>query len=204
VQLSRRALIGIIVVVLGITAVPAASYSASAGSHHVQYRGKSSKARTKKHKTAKRCKKGDVKRSGKCVKETTAPASTAPTRTPSTEASIPAQVRTGLLQTALLYAEDHGYSFLREVEAVATTIGEAGHASAYPTLDGQTAVYVVAMRFASICTAPHGETCGPQKTVLELEYLARGLEGLRAETVASYPDLSSLGVPIELQAPEAP
>ena len=207
-MLGWRGLVGLIVVVLGFTSVPAVSYSAGASQHRALYPAQPSKEGTqaKKHKKAKTCKKGQVRKNGKCVKKKTAPTPRVPTTTPTTEASIPTQIRTELLQAATLYAEDHGYLFPREVEAVATTIAKAGHAGDHPTLSGETAVYVVAMRISTTCTQPPGAggTCGPSKTALELEYLAGGVDGLRAETQASYPNLASLGVPVGLQASEAP
>jgi hypothetical protein len=180
---------------LGLAALPAVSYSAGARLHQGQHAGRSSKAKPKKPK----CKKGQGKRNGRCVKKKTAPTSTMPTTTPTTEASIPTQIRTELLQAASDYALDHGFENPREIEAVATTIAKAGHAADHPTLGGETAVYVVAMRISTTCTAPPGGTCG-QRPVLELEYLAGGVDGLRAETQASYPNLASLGVPIVLSS----
>lgn len=114
------------------------------------------------------------------------------------EVGIPSKVRAALLKETRFYVKR--YHFAWGIRAVGTTLARAGHAKEEPKLQGRTPVYVVAFRFATKCTAPKGETCGRQKHVLELEYLASNLETLREELRFSYPHLKTLGVPILLAA----
>jgi hypothetical protein len=62
-----------LVAVLGIAAVPSVSYSARALQRHGQYGARSSKAKTKKHREGERCKNGEVRKNGECVKRMPAP-----------------------------------------------------------------------------------------------------------------------------------
>lgn len=81
----RVALMGVLVTVLGIAAVPDVSYSASTGPRDGQHAAKSAKAKPKKNKKVKKCKKGQVRKNGTCTKKAaspTSPPSTAPPTTP--------------------------------------------------------------------------------------------------------------------------
>jgi hypothetical protein len=61
-------LIGVIVVILGIAAIPEVSYPARAG-RHGRYTAKSAAAKAEWHKKAKKCKTGQVRKNGKCVRK---------------------------------------------------------------------------------------------------------------------------------------
>lgn len=74
-----KAFIAVIAAALGIAAIPAVGYSTAAGQRHGQYAARSSKAKPMK---PKRCKKGQVRRNGKCVKKKApTPTTTTPTTT---------------------------------------------------------------------------------------------------------------------------
>jgi hypothetical protein len=79
-MLKRRALIGLTAAIIGIAAMPAVSYSAGTTQRHGQHAAGSSKSSK-----AKKCKKGQVRKNGKCVKKKTSPPSSTmppPTNTP--------------------------------------------------------------------------------------------------------------------------
>ena len=117
------------------------------------------------------------------------------------ETRIPAKVRASLLKGAAECARAGEHGAISEIRAVRTTLGKAGHASDERNLSPETPVYVVAMRTGSHpCPQKKGETCAPEKDVLELEYLASTLERLRQEPRVDYPDLTKLGVPVLLAA----
>jgi hypothetical protein len=83
-MLKRRALIGLIAAIIGTAAMPAVSFSAGTGQRHGQYAAGSSRSSKAK---AKKCKKGQVRKHGKCVKKpTTPPSSTTPPPTSTPEA----------------------------------------------------------------------------------------------------------------------
>jgi hypothetical protein len=58
---------------LGIAAIPAVSYSAGIRQRDGEYAAKPSKAAAEKHKKAKKCKRGNVKKNGNCMKRIPAP-----------------------------------------------------------------------------------------------------------------------------------
>lgn len=114
-------------------------------------------------------------------------------------------VRAELLEYSLSVAAKYGDPAPSDIEAVATTYGQASQAChcSYGRTPTNTAVYVVALRgeFKHNCPSELGETvkCIPLP-VMELQFLAANVEE-ETETVGAegiYPDLAKLGAPIDL------
>lgn len=94
---GRRTLVGVIVVIFGMAATPAVSYSAGAKQRQAQCAAKSCKSKAKK-----KCKKGQVRKNGKCVKTKTSSSSTTPSsfKPPtSTSEALPATLIVHVYQT---------------------------------------------------------------------------------------------------------
>lgn len=121
-----------------------------------------------------------------------------------------------LIEGAEGFAGSEGATQTRDIQAVATTLGQAGFIQPGEKLaltyrrglhGGYTPssipVYVLEIRarFPHPCTETLGEatnTCA-SGDVLELEYVARSLELLRARRWTRYRDLRPLGVPVSLK-----
>jgi hypothetical protein len=214
----RRTWIGIIVAIFGIAAALGVVYPAGAKppkGHHGRCASKLSKAKHIKRRA--KCKKVRKSRRGpsngaKTVQPTRTTTSP-PTNTPPTgptgatgvspNGSIPAPVRAELLKVTLDDIKGTGKTFPTEIQAVSTSLAKTGHATEEPGLAAQTPVYLVALRFLRLCDVPPGAECGPQQTVLELEFLASSplrILPLREQLQFNYPDLNEFGVPVLLAA----